>query len=604
MINPQFQYQDTIRIIQLLTQLELETIDYDRFLEILAQQLIIPDFNNIILLDIILNKIDDQEKLVPILKNTLSSLDLKKNKSLSYAVELTKFCLKLRPNHPILLDQLFWLSIQIPDYQGVIFPANQYLQEINSLPLKTFGYYKLFIAILVNGLWLKMPEQPSAYKASLFELVKSGQVLSDPTLYEYLPNLPSSLKYLEDNPHDYRFLQNTYSQYFYQQLQSLPQDISPPVQSFACIPKPILKIGYIAHTFRRHSVGFLSRWLIHYHNPQQFKIYVYLVDQEEDDITQLWFTNKAHKLTNFSKDYEMIAQKIRDDNIDILVDLDSLTRTLTCKVLALKPAPIQVTWLGLDASGLPTIDYFIADPYVLPEDAQADYRETIWRLPQTYLAVDEFEVGSPTITRESLEISNDALVYISVQAAEKRHPDTIHLQLQILQAVPNSFLLLKGRGNQMAIKELFLTIADEYQISSKRIRFLENVNSEENHRANLAIADIVLDTYPYNGATTTLEALWMNLPVVTKVGKQFSARNGYTFLKNLGIVEGIAWNDEDYIRWGILLGKDKDLRKSVIDKLQQAKHTSVLWNAKEFTEAIENAYQKMWASHVNSITCY
>jgi len=110
----------------------------------------------------------------------------------------------------------------------------------------------------------------------------------------------------------------------------------------------------------------------------------------------------------------------------------------------------------------------------------------------------------------------------------------------------------------------------------------------------LAIADIMLDTYPFNGAVTTLDGLWQNIPLITRVGQQFNARQGYTFLTNLGITEGIAWSDEEYVEWGIKLGTDEQLRKEVSWKLRQSKKTSPLWNGKQFTQEMEKAYQQMW----------
>ena len=109
----------------------------------------------------------------------------------------------------------------------------------------------------------------------------------------------------------------------------------------------------------------------------------------------------------------------------------------------------------------------------------------------------------------------------------------------------------------------------------------------------------MLDTYPYNGATTTLETLWMETPLVTRVGEQFAARNSYTFMINAGITEGIAWSDEEYIEWGIKLGTDENLRKEVSWKLKQSKKTSPLWNGKQFTREMEKAYQQMWEIYVN-----
>ena len=129
------------------------------------------------------------------------------------------------------------------------------------------------------------------------------------------------------------------------------------------------------------------------------------------------------------------------------------------------------------------------------------------------------------------------------------------------------------------------------------MRFLGSAPDEATHRANLAIADIVLDTFPYNGATTTLETLWMGIPMVTQVGQQFAARNSYTFMLNAGIEEGIAWSEEEYIEWGIKLGLDRDLRDKIAGKLRSGRTTAPVWNAKQFTLNMEQAYRDMWAKY-------
>ncbi len=141
-------------------------------------------------------------------------------------------------------------------------------------------------------------------------------------------------------------------------------------------------------------------------------------------------------------------------------------------------------------------------------------------------------------------------------------------------------------------------MAADVGVDSSRLRFLPDVAVETVHRANLAIADVVLDTYPYNGATTTMETLWMGIPLVTRVGEHFSSRNSYTMMVNAGITEGIAWTNEDYIEWGIRLGKEPELRQQIAWKMWKARQTSPLWNAKAFTRQMEAAYEQMWQAYV------
>ncbi|MFM6856424.1 MAG: hypothetical protein ACKPKC_07365, partial [Dolichospermum sp.] len=258
-----------------------------------------------------------------------------------------------------------------------------------------------------------------------------------------------------------------------------------------------------------------------------------------------------------------------------------------------------VSWLGYDATGFPTVDYFIADNYVLPASAQNDYTEKIWRLPQNYIGIDGFTVGTPTISRESLDIPNDGIIYFSSQTGLKRNPDNIRLQMQIIKQVPNSYFLLKSfRSNHEDLRDFIAPIAQAEGLDLECFRFLPTALTEIEHRANLAIADIVLDTYPYNGATTTLETLWMGVPIVTRVGEQFAARNSYTMMMNVGVTEGLAWSDEEYVEWGVRLGKDEKLRQEVVWKLRKSRQISPLWNGKKFAREMENAYRQMWQRYI------
>jgi predicted O-linked N-acetylglucosamine transferase (SPINDLY family) len=365
-----------------------------------------------------------------------------------------------------------------------------------------------------------------------------------------------------------------------------------------------LKIGYLSHCLNQHSVGWLARSLFLHHDRDRFQIHAYFVAYKQTkDVLQNWYVEQVDKAYRDGVDGAQssleIADRIHQDGIDILIDLDSLTLDINCETLALKPAPVQVSWLGWDASGFPAIDYYIADPYCLPEKAQNYYREKIWCLPQTFIAVDGFEVDVPTLRREHLGIPGDAVIYLSAQGGYKRHPDTICLQMQILKAVPNSYFLIKGMADQGAIAMIFNEIAQAEGVSCDRLRFLPMQSTEAIHRANLGIADIVLDTYPYNGATTTLETLWMGIPIITKVGEQFSARNSYSMMMNAGISEGIAWTDAEYIDWGTRLGTDSQLREDVAWKLRQSRHASSLWDGKSFAKTMGNAYAQMWEKYLS-----
>ncbi|MBE9177200.1 O-linked N-acetylglucosamine transferase, SPINDLY family protein [Oculatella sp. LEGE 06141] len=413
--------------------------------------------------------------------------------------------------------------------------------------------------------------------------------------------------YFKDDPATSRPIQNQLSSLCQSNIQRIQAETTPellqrsPAKSNQFSPTKKLKIGYLSHCLKRHSVGWISRWLFQHHNRERFQIHTYLINQPTiSAFTQQWFVDQSDHTYGFMGCNNTILERIHQDEIDILIDLDSVTLDGMCELLSAKVAPIQATWLGWDASGLPAVDYFIADPYVLPEAAQDYYSETIWRLPQTYVAVDGFEVGIPNLRREQLNIPSDAIIYLVVQGGYKRHPENVRLQMKILRDVPNSYLLIKGGADQESSKRFYEQIAEEEGVASDRLRFLSWAVDEAVHRANLGIADVVLDTFPYNGATTTLETLWMGVPLVTQVGQQFAARNSYTMMMNVGVTEGIAWSSDEYVEWGIRLGQDATLRQQISWKLRQSRQTSPLWNTKQFAHEMEAAYEQMWLKFIES----
>ena len=362
----------------------------------------------------------------------------------------------------------------------------------------------------------------------------------------------------------------------------------------------ILKIGYLSECFRQHSVGWLVRWLLQYHDRQRFEIHLYSLSQTGDRLQQQFANDTTLQFHPLPYSGLEAAERIHRDKIDILVDLDSITSNAGCSTLALKPAPIQVSWLGCDAPGLPAVDYFLVDSYVLGDEAEHHYPEKLWRLPHSYIAVDGFEMGIPSLRRDRLDIPTDAVVYFCSQSGYKRNPNDSRRQLQILAQVPNSYLLIKGvYSDATSLQQQFQALADAEGVDGDcgsrtlrdRLRFLPVTPSEEIHRANLALADVVLDTYPYNGTTTTLEALWAGIPVVSQVGQQFASRQGYTLLKNAGVEAGIAFSDEEYVDWGVRLGQDVSLRRQVSQQLLRDRRTAPLWNARQFTREVEQMYQ-------------
>ncbi|HEY9800681.1 MAG TPA: O-linked N-acetylglucosamine transferase, SPINDLY family protein [Leptolyngbyaceae cyanobacterium] len=522
------------------------------------------------------------------------------------AAQLCELYLQLNPHNIEIIGHLASFYQNLGQFDKGIGNAKLYYSLVEDLADKVYANRQILRGLMsAGGHW---EESCSAHKrqGSLVEsLMQNNPLHLDSVRVSRLFTANFFTPYIEDNPKQNRLIQNQLLKLCQTNIEIYAKDL---VEKYfeGHIKRKIkktekkLRIGYISYCLRSHSVGWLARWLFKYHDREKFTVYAYFVNTNPDcDPLHEWYLNNVDHAYKSAITGE-IAEQIYQDEVDILIDLDSLTLDISCEVVSLKPAPVQVTWLGFDASGSPSVDYFIADPYVLPESAQEYYSEKIWRLPHTYIGVDGFEVSVPTVTREDLDIPHDAVVYLCGQRGFKRHPDITRLQLRIIKEVPNSYFLIKGLSDEESVKNFFEKLAQEEGVDKSRLRFLPIVMTESVHRANLEIADIVLDTYPYNGATTTLETLWMCIPMVTKVGEQFAARNSYTMMMNAGITEGIAWTDEEYVEWGVRLGKDETLRQQIAWKLRQSRKTSPLWNGKQFTREMENAYTQMWQKYLES----
>ena len=523
-------------------------------------------------------------------------------------IGLGELGLRLAPHHLELLRALGSLYAETGQYSKAIETSKLCYSLVEELPDQVYANHLILLAVMsAGGYWESVGSHIKEHDLLLKSLLEKKPALRDSTSTLRLYNTSFFLPYFRDQAEANQTIRNQLAKFCQSQVEADSPEAVERYRRRHNATKIInrsakpLKIGYLSHCLRRHSVGWLARWLFHYCDLNRFEIYTYMMAcQQRDDPLLQWYVNHSTKAYKLGLDTLQAAEQIYKDEVDILIDLDSITINLDCGIMALKPAPVQVTWLGWDASGIPTIDYYIADPYVLPESAQDYYTAEIWRLPQTYIAVDGFEVGVPSLRRSDLDIPSEAVVYLSVQKGFKYNPQMARMHMDIVKEVPNSYLLIKGWGEQEPLEKFFIQMAEEQGLDGNRLRFLPGVALEETHRANLGIADVVLDTYPYNGATTTMETLWMCIPLVTRVGQQFASRNSYTMMVNAGVTEGIAWTDEEYVEWGIRLGKDTVLRQQISWKLRQSRQTAPLWNAKQFTREMEKAYEQMWQRYLDS----
>ncbi len=402
--------------------------------------------------------------------------------------------------------------------------------------------------------------------------------------------------YVADQPDQIRGIQRQAAarfSHFTQRRYSVSVPLQPP-QPLGSRP---LRVGYMGAYFRRHSVGFLSHHTLAAHDPEQVSTYLYYLDppDEKDDI-YCHFRQQAGLFRECDGlDPAQVTEQIRADHLDVLVYMSGLEHRLGCEVIALRAAPIQLSWLAGDSPGLSELDGFLVDPYLLPEQAQPRYAEPLLRLP-TFAAVAGFAVDpvDPAWLKQTLQIPSAWTVFWTAAPAKKRSPESIRCQIEILAQVPDSVLVVKGAGDSQAVIQLFeQQLQDRFQdpTLAQRIRFLARTPTQEQHRGQLAMADLILDTFPYAGSTHTLEALTLGIPVLTLAGEHYYTRQSYSLLKNCPLQDCITHSPEEFVLKGIQLGSDRDRLAQLKAKIVASQSTSPLWDPQQLARALETTYQ-------------
>jgi len=364
----------------------------------------------------------------------------------------------------------------------------------------------------------------------------------------------------------------------------------------AVIPVPRagrrLKIGYVSSDWRRHAVAVFAEPLLAAHDRDRFETFCYQNYAGGDEITARFAALADHFVPIAAMSDAAAAQRIRADAIDILVDLNGHTAHNRLPLFFLKPAPVQVSWVGyLGSTGVPTIDYRLTDRYTdPPQQADAAGAESLWRLPLTQWCyrpyVEAPEVGPlPASTAETI-------TFVCMNHAIKISRTALALWARILAAVPRSRLLLLATADpgQRASVLAFMAGAG---VAAERI---EQVGEAPiaTYLARYLRADIALDSLPCAGGTTTCDALWMGVPVVTLVGDRPFSRSGASLLRNAGLTELIAHSPDEYVRAAVDLAADRPRLAALRAGLRDRLRASPLLDAAGFARAVEEAFDAMW----------
>ena len=356
-----------------------------------------------------------------------------------------------------------------------------------------------------------------------------------------------------------------------------------------------IRVAYLSADFRNHAVAYLVTGLFEHHDKSRFEITgISFGPAEDSTLRRRLETAFEHFIDAKDKTDEDIANLIRHHEIDIAVDLMGHTQNSRLGILARRPAPIQVQYIGYAGTlGTDYIDYILADSTVVPEEHRPFFTEQVVWLPDSYLVGDDRRAISPhTPMRHECGLPEDAFVFCSFNNSYKITPVIFELWMRVLRAIPKSVLWL-SQANAIATANLRREV-ERHGVSPQRLIFAPRVSDNADHLARQRQADLFLDTLPYNAHTTASDALWAGVPVLTCLGETFAGRVAASLLKAIGLPELITTSLADYETLALKLAREPPFLAAIKAKLARNRETYPLFDTARFTRHIEAAYTTMW----------
>ncbi len=361
-------------------------------------------------------------------------------------------------------------------------------------------------------------------------------------------------------------------------------------------PARRLRVGYVSPDFCAHSVSFFFEPILAERDPQSVEIFCYaeLAESKYDAVTARLQAASDHWYNTCGKSDLEVTEKIRADGIDILVDLAGHTAGNRLGAFAHKPAPVQISYLGYpNTTGLSAMDYRLTDAWADPPGHEAYYLEELIRLPEGFLCYSPPE-NCPAVVSPPVE-SVGYVTFGSFNNLKKVTPEVIACWSEILRAVPDARLILKNRAmHETEMRERYYALFARHGVERSRIELLGWLPTRADHFASYSRVDIALDSFPYNGTTTTCEALWMGVPVLTLAGDRHATRVGTSLLQCIGLAELVARDPEDYVKRAVRLANDLKWLAEIRSGLRERMRTSTLCDGKTFARKLETVYRGLW----------
>jgi protein O-GlcNAc transferase len=533
---------------------------------------------------------------------------LKEQVKLDDAIEAFKKVLSIKPDDA---GAYYCIGNALKDQGKLDEAIASYNKALSLKPYYAEAYNNMGNAQKDQG---KLKEAIEAYKKALdlkpkYEAARSHKIHQQAHISDWkgledncssLPTLgvlgkaisPFSVLALEDAPERHRLRSENYArEIFSQQRVMLP---SKPSQ----MPKR-LRIGYFSADFKDHPVARLIFMLIECHNRNRFEVFGYSFvrtknDKMREKISGVFDVFRdIHNLSNTE-----VLETVHEDKIDIAIDLTGYTKDSKTNLFSSRLAPVQINYLGYPGTlGADFMDYIVADPIVIPEDKRQHYSEQIIYLPHTYQPNDNTRAISQKVqTRENMGLPSDGFIFCCFNNNYKISPKEFDIWMRLMAKVEGSVLWLL-KCNKWAEQNLKRE-AEARGISGDRVIFAEKVANSE-HLARHRLADLFLDTFNYNAHTTASDALWMGLPVVTKLGEGFAARVAGSLLNAVGLPELITHSEEAYEALILKLATSPKKLSAIKEKLEANRLSKPLFNTEQYTKHLENGYQQAYQRYFN-----
>ena len=476
-----------------------------------------------------------------------------------------------------------------PDYAQVALNKGVTLHEIKCFD-EAIVYYDKALSLKPDIDWVSGYLLHTRMKtASWSSLADSLEIIFKKVMADEKVVHPFALLAFSSNAFLHKKCSETYAQDKY-----LTNSALGPILKFP--KKERIRIGYFSPDFKDHPVSFLTAELFELHNRNQFEVFAFSLQAADSN-------NPVRKrlVAGFDQFIDVenmsdleIAQLAREMEIDIAIDLSGHTQHSRTGIFSYRAAPIQVNWLGYPGTiGADFIDYIVADKIIIPDQSEKFYSEKVVSLPNTYMVDDSKRIASARVfTREECGLPKNAFVFCCFNNDYKFNPQVLDGWARILLATENSVLWISENNEHFKVN--LTTEFEKRGIDSTQVIFAQKVELMADHLARYPLADLFLDTHPYNAHTTTVDSLKAGVPVLTLVGQSFAGRVAASLLNAIGLTELITNTQEEYEALAIELAMNPQKLADIKLKLANNRFTTPLFDAPLFAKNLEAAYIEMY----------